>query len=54
MVEKKPPVPAPAAKSSSQGNRKDLIRLKGEARLEGGSYVEPEYKLLFIVRLSES
>ncbi|MED6112060.1 60S ribosomal protein L7B [Stylosanthes scabra] len=30
---------------------KDLIRLKREAKLKGGFYVDPEAKLLFIVRI---
>ncbi|KAH6797489.1 Ribosomal protein L30/L7 family protein [Perilla frutescens var. hirtella] len=30
---------------------KELIRLKREARLKGGFYVDPEAKLLFIVRI---
>ncbi|KAL8138532.1 hypothetical protein V2J09_004533 [Rumex salicifolius] len=30
---------------------KELIRLKREAKLKGGFYVEPEAKLLFIVRI---
>jgi ribosomal protein L30/L7E len=29
----------------------DLIRLKREARVKGGFYVEPEAKLLFVMRL---
>jgi len=31
--------------------QKELIRLKREARLKGGFYVNPEAKLLFIVRI---
>lgn len=30
---------------------KELIRLKREARMKGGFYVDPEAKLLFIVRI---
>ncbi|XP_068488692.1 large ribosomal subunit protein uL30w isoform X1 [Phaseolus vulgaris] len=30
---------------------KDLIRLKREAKLKGGFYVDPEAKLLFIIRI---
>ncbi|XP_078441561.1 uncharacterized protein LOC144711429 isoform X2 [Wolffia australiana] len=29
----------------------ELIQLKREARLKGGFYVEPEAKLLFIIRI---
>jgi hypothetical protein len=29
----------------------DLIRLKREAKLKGGFYVEPEAKLMFIIRI---
>lgn len=31
--------------------QKELIRLKREAKLKGGFYVNPEAKLLFIVRI---
>lgn len=31
--------------------QKELIRLKREAKLKGGFYVDPEAKLLFIVRI---
>ncbi|RZB90843.1 60S ribosomal protein L7-2 isoform B, partial [Glycine soja] len=31
--------------------QKELIRLKREAKLKGGFYVEPEAKLLFIIRI---
>ena len=31
--------------------QKELIQLKREARLKGGFYVNPEAKLLFIVRI---
>ncbi|OWM69510.1 60S ribosomal protein L7-3 [Punica granatum] len=34
-----------------QEQEKELIRLKREAKLKGGFYVEPEAKLLFIVRI---
>ena len=30
---------------------KDLIRLKREAKKEGGFYVEPEAKLAFVIRI---
>jgi large subunit ribosomal protein L7e len=30
---------------------RDLIRLKREAKLQGGFYVEPEAKLLFVIRI---
>jgi len=30
---------------------KELIRLKREAKLKGGFYVDPEAKLLFIIRI---
>ena len=30
---------------------KELIQLKREAKLKGGFYVDPEAKLLFIVRI---
>ena len=29
----------------------DLIRLKREAKLKGGFYVEPEAKLMFVIRI---
>lgn len=32
-------------------NQEELIRLKREAKLKGGFYVNPEAKLLFIVRI---
>ncbi|KAK9139359.1 hypothetical protein Scep_009040 [Stephania cephalantha] len=32
-------------------HEKELIRLKREAKLKGGFYVEPEAKLLFIIRI---
>lgn len=31
--------------------QKELVRLKREAKLKGGFYVNPEAKLLFIVRI---
>jgi len=31
--------------------QKELIRLKREAKLKGGFYVDPETKLLFIIRI---
>lgn len=31
--------------------QKELIRLKREAKLKGGFYVDPEAKLLFIIRI---
>ena len=31
--------------------QKELVRLKREARLKGGFYVDPEAKLLFIIRI---
>ena len=31
--------------------QKELIQLKREARLKGGFYVNPEAKLLFIIRI---
>ncbi|XP_078437828.1 large ribosomal subunit protein uL30w [Wolffia australiana] len=34
-----------------ESKEKELIQLKREARLKGGFYVEPEAKLLFIVRI---
>jgi len=34
-----------------RGQENDLIRLKREAKLKGGYYVEPEEKLLFVIRL---
>ncbi|XP_078437549.1 uncharacterized protein LOC144708208 isoform X1 [Wolffia australiana] len=37
--------------SSRVGRVKELIQLKREARLKGGFYVEPEAKLLFIIRI---
>ena len=32
-------------------NENEVIQLKREAKLKGGFYVEPEAKLLFIVRI---
>ncbi|KAJ8555283.1 hypothetical protein K7X08_012779 [Anisodus acutangulus] len=37
--------------SEYEQQEKELIRLKREARLKGGFYVDPEAKLLFIVRI---
>ncbi|XAR49799.1 hypothetical protein NMG60_11003940 [Bertholletia excelsa] len=34
-----------------EGQQKELIQLKREARLKGGFYVNPEAKLLFIIRI---
>merc|ERR1711934_232677 len=34
-----------------ESQEKDLIRLKREARAKGGFYVEPEQKLIFVMRL---
>ncbi|KAG0585462.1 hypothetical protein M758_2G013100 [Ceratodon purpureus] len=34
-----------------RGQEADLIRLKREAKLKGGFYVEPEAKLMFIIRI---
>ena len=34
-----------------EAQEKDLIRLKREARAKGGFYVEPEQKLIFVMRL---
>lgn len=31
--------------------QKELIQLKREAKLKGGFYVDPEVKLLFIIRI---
>jgi large subunit ribosomal protein L7e len=30
---------------------KELVQLKREARMKGGFYVEPEAKLLFVIRI---
>ncbi|OMO65077.1 hypothetical protein COLO4_31553 [Corchorus olitorius] len=43
-----------AAKKKNTENwklEKELIQLKGEAKLNGGFYVDPEAKLLFIIRI---
>ena len=37
--------------SSLLMQQKELVQLKREARLKGGFYVNPEAKLLFIVRI---
>ena len=37
--------------NSSLIQQKELVQLKREARLKGGFYVNPEAKLLFIVRI---
>ena len=37
--------------NSSLMQQKELVQLKREARLKGGFYVNPEAKLLFIVRI---
>jgi len=34
-----------------RGQEADLIRLKREAKLKGGFYVEPEAKLMFVIRI---
>ncbi|KAE8695030.1 60S ribosomal protein L7-2 [Hibiscus syriacus] len=34
-----------------EGQEKELIQLKREAKLKGGFYVDPEAKLLFIIRI---
>jgi large subunit ribosomal protein L7e len=34
-----------------RGQESDLIRLKREAKLKGGFYVEPEAKLMFVIRI---
>jgi hypothetical protein len=36
------------------GLDKELVQLKGEARLKGGFYVSPKAKLLFVVRICSS
>ncbi|KAL0007247.1 hypothetical protein SO802_008749 [Lithocarpus litseifolius] len=37
--------------ATKKKNEKELIRLKREAKLKGGFYVDPEAKLLFIIRI---
>ena len=44
-----PPHPLPSRLEPSQ--EADLVRLKREARAKGGFYVEPEAKLMFVMRL---
>ena len=43
--------PQPRVSVSLCAQEKDLVRLKREAKKEGGFYVEPEAKLAFVIRI---
>lgn len=45
------PLMAPCWPDISVSQENDLIRLKKEAKLKGGFYVEPEAKLMFVIRI---